>query len=328
MSTKLPTIQTFMVEEDERAFSKALREQLPGMVFVNTGCWPDPDPTSRVYDSIADCADFLGGVALLNTEICSLERYAREYVFKNEYHGYYEPSEFGCGCIQYLRSKMWTGAKEPGLNNGGLAASYKTEEEPEMDAYVRTVFRILRKGAKKLYGVDPKSWEVNDKPYSDYFAWPEAVNQHDHVNGHYLIHHNWVYMTSKPNLFKPDSHNPWVWRNTVARELEFMTNVFVRDADGNCVPDPKIPERQEERRRCLIASIRFYSDNGLLTVAAFDEKGELIDREYRRNDFTEEGWALVCRKDRIDYYPKRGANKGQPDMNLLEKELAKIRAGK
>jgi hypothetical protein len=152
MTTKLPTIQTFMVEEDERAFSKALKEAFPGMVFIDNGCWPDPAP--RTYDSIVDCSDFHGEVTLLNTQIFPLERYAREYVVKNKWHDYYDFANVGYGIIQYLRSKPWN-IEHQGLNNGRLSASYDLEKEPEMDTYVKSVFNVFRKGGCKIVLSEP-----------------------------------------------------------------------------------------------------------------------------------------------------------------------------
>jgi hypothetical protein len=193
MTTKLPTIQTFMVQEDERAFSKALREAFPGMVFIDAGCWPDPEP--RAYDSIVDCSDFHGEVVLLNTQICPLEEYAHKCVFKNKWHDYYEPLSFGRGLIQYLRSKPWN-IEHQGLNNGRLAASYEPEKWPEMDAYVKSVFKVFKKGAAKLYYLNPETWQINERPETRFFAWPEAVKQYDCGDGKYLINHSQAYFTS------------------------------------------------------------------------------------------------------------------------------------
>jgi hypothetical protein len=193
MATKLPQIQTFMGQEDERTFSKALREAFPGMVFIDKGCWPDPAP--RVYDSIVGCSDSHGQITLLNTQICSLEDYAREYVVKNKWHDYYESANVGRGLIQYLRSKPWN-IEHQGLNNGRLAASYDLEKEPEMDAYVKSVFRVFKKGATKLYYLNPETWQINERPTTVFFAWPEAIKQYDCVDGKYLICHSQAYFTS------------------------------------------------------------------------------------------------------------------------------------
>ena len=116
------------------------------------------------------------------------------------------------------------------------------------------------------------------------------------------------------------SDNYFVW-STVA---EFIQSYKVMDADGNIVPDVK---SQEIVRRSLIALRRFYADNGLLKVDAFDSEGKLIDREYRANDFTDEGTEL--RKRKVPAWLKSKASKSDPpDMKLLEKALTEIRAGK
>ncbi|NML31951.1 hypothetical protein [Paraburkholderia antibiotica] len=96
------------------------------------------------------------------------------------------------------------------------------------------------------------------------------------------------------------------------------------DASGNIVPDL---ESQSVVRRMLISRAKFFSDNGLLTVDAFDKSGKLIDRQYFKNDFTEEGLAL-CRRKVPAWMSSKGSKKDPPDMKLLEKALAEIRAGK
>jgi hypothetical protein len=78
-----------------------LKEAFSGIVFIDNGCWPDPAP--RAYDSIVDCSEFHGQVTLLNTQIFSLEDYARLYVVKNKWHDYYDFAGVGYGLIQYLR---------------------------------------------------------------------------------------------------------------------------------------------------------------------------------------------------------------------------------
>ena len=85
------------------------------------------------------------------------------------------------------------------------------------------------------------------------------------------------------------SDNYFVW-GTVA---EFIQSYKVMDAGGNIVPDV---ESQEIVWRSLTALRKFYADNGLLRVAAFDEYGKLIDREYYAGDFTDEGTELRKRK--------------------------------
>ncbi|NML34351.1 hypothetical protein [Paraburkholderia antibiotica] len=96
------------------------------------------------------------------------------------------------------------------------------------------------------------------------------------------------------------------------------------DDDGNFVPDVK---SQEIVRRSLVALRRFFADNELVTVKMFDAKGDLIDREYRKDDFTAEGVELIRRKEGA-WLKSEGSKKDPPDMKLLEKALAEIRAGK
>jgi hypothetical protein len=96
------------------------------------------------------------------------------------------------------------------------------------------------------------------------------------------------------------------------------------DESGNIAPDL---ESQVIVRRRQIALRRFFSDHGLLTVKAFDDEGNLIDRQYRRNDFTDDGFEL-CRRKVPAWMNSKGSKKDPPDMKMLEKALAEIRAGK
>ncbi|MGT2473872.1 hypothetical protein [Paraburkholderia terrae] len=116
------------------------------------------------------------------------------------------------------------------------------------------------------------------------------------------------------------SDNYFVWGPVV----EFIKSYKMMDEKGDIVPDI---ESQEIVRRSLIALRRFYADNGLLTVKAFDDEGCLIDREYRLQDFTEDGTELRKRKVPA-WMNSKGSKKDPPDMKLLEKALVEIRAGK
>ncbi|MEH0871543.1 hypothetical protein [Serratia liquefaciens] len=96
------------------------------------------------------------------------------------------------------------------------------------------------------------------------------------------------------------------------------------DEEGNIVPDL---ESQVIVRRMLIALARFFEKNGLLTVKMFDENGNLIDRRYVRNDFSDQGIELLRRKQAA-WLKSKCAKKDPPDMKILEKALAEIRSGK
>jgi hypothetical protein len=193
MSLKMPTIQTFMIEEDERKFSEIIKENFPEVVFVDIYHWPDPEP--RIYDSIADCSSSIS-VALLNTNIVTIEEYRSRYVMKSKWHDYYEAMNIGCGLIQYLRSRPWN-QNHNGLQDGRLAASYDPDKRPKTDAYVKAIYKLFRKGGVKLYFMNPETWEIQKKPNAKFFAWPEAVKQYDCVNEQFLINNNFAYLTSK-----------------------------------------------------------------------------------------------------------------------------------
>ncbi len=93
---------------------------------------------------------------------------------------------------------------------------------------------------------------------------------------------------------------------------------------GDIVPDL---EAQEISRKRQTALRKFFSDNGLLTVDAFDAKHNLIDREYRKDDFTADGMELLRRKEGA-WLKSKASAKNPPDTKMLEKALAEIRADK
>ncbi|WP_409279592.1 hypothetical protein [Pseudomonas defluvii] len=98
----------------------------------------------------------------------------------------------------------------------------------------------------------------------------------------------------------------------------------VLSENGDIVPDNVA---QEISRRRQVALRKFFHDNNLLGIKAFDDQGFLIDRCYYRNDFTVEGEEL--RKRKVDSWIKsKASSKNPPNMSILEKALAEIRAGK
>jgi len=116
------------------------------------------------------------------------------------------------------------------------------------------------------------------------------------------------------------SENFLVW----GRVAEFAGRYSKMNEAGDIVPDP---DTQQIVTMKLTALRRFFADNGLLTVEAFDAEGNLIDREYRKNDFTAEGVELLRQKEGA-WLKSKASAKNPPDMKLLEKALAEIRAGK
>lgn len=105
---------------------------------------------------------------------------------------------------------------------------------------------------------------------------------------------------------------------------EFAGRYSMMNEKGEIVPDP---ETQQMVKRKLTALRQFFSDNKLLNVEVFDAKGNLIDIAYRRNDFTAEGIELLRRKEGA-WLKSKASTKNPPDVKLLEKALAEIRAGK
>ena len=116
------------------------------------------------------------------------------------------------------------------------------------------------------------------------------------------------------------NHNYSVWGTVESIVAAYK----IMDENGNIVPDV---ESQVIVRRMLTALIRFFADNELLKVKPFDADGKLIDRQYFRSEFSDEGIALIKRKESA-WLDSKASKKNPPDMKILEKALAEIRTGK
>ena len=116
------------------------------------------------------------------------------------------------------------------------------------------------------------------------------------------------------------NHNYSVWGTVESIVAAYK----IMDENGNIVPDV---ESQVIVRRMLTALIRFFADNELLKVKPFDADGKLIDLQYFRSEFTDEGIALIKRKESA-WLDSKASKKNPPDMKILEKALAEIRTGK
>ncbi|MBG3039692.1 hypothetical protein GHV27_17910 [Proteus mirabilis] len=182
---KMPTIETFMTKKDEDDFSKALVSAISTIKFFDHYVWNISYPP--IKQSIALCYDRLNSSAtIFNEEIISLDEY-----IKNEVHPHlsgtgYVGNSMGKSTIQYQHSKEADYAKGC-LMNGGLATSYFPQENPDTDAFVKTVWKIFKKGAKKVYAINRETGELyRDKPETRYFAWPDAAKIYDGTDGRYL----------------------------------------------------------------------------------------------------------------------------------------------
>ncbi|WP_144290423.1 hypothetical protein [Chitinilyticum litopenaei] len=196
MPSKLSTLYLFMTREDEDNFSKNLIEAIPDIIFIDNHPWKTPEPAIR--QSLADCYEKLNsGAVILNNKITTLADYKDNYIGSvrngTEFHG----SPVGEGLIQFEHSKNANYLPD-GLRDGGLAASYDSDSDPETDQFVKAVWKIAKKHAFKLYALDPKTGLIlHDKPSTKFFAWPDAVAKYDQVDGLFLTNNTMAYFTSK-----------------------------------------------------------------------------------------------------------------------------------
>ena len=83
------------------------------------------------------------------------------------------------------------------LRNGRITASYDEVKEPETDKFVKAVWKIFKKGAKKVYLINRETGQIADKPETRFFAWPNAAKKFNGQDGHYLTNHAFAYFVAK-----------------------------------------------------------------------------------------------------------------------------------
>lgn len=193
---KLPALEIFMTAVDAVEFSKILKDQIESVKFITQYIWPDLNiPISDVLDmEIAKNINF----CIINTDILSIEDYKKKYVIHYP-ESNYDGSMVGEGLIGFSCSELADYA--PGsLRDGQLIASYDVVKQPETDKFVKAVWKIFKKGAKKVYLINRETGQIADKPETRFFAWPDAAKKYNGENGHYLTNHAFAYFVAK------DSH--------------------------------------------------------------------------------------------------------------------------
>ncbi|EPQ5230265.1 hypothetical protein LN149_003407 [Providencia stuartii] len=193
---KMLTIEIFMTKKDEQEFSLKLRESFPDIYFIDFHPWDSPFPPMK--NSIALCYDKLNSIVVISDEsIVSQAEYIENDVKPFPTGSGYMGNPIGRGLIQYQHSKE-AGYAKGCIMNGRLTASYFPENDPETDVFVKTVWKIFKKGAQKVYLIDRKTGELSAKPETRFFAWPDAAKTYDGTDGRYLTNHAFAYFVAKP----------------------------------------------------------------------------------------------------------------------------------
>ncbi|KVQ28473.1 hypothetical protein WK01_16115 [Burkholderia cepacia] len=195
MTTKMPTVQTFMTDVDEAVFSGLLKAHIPSVKFIDSFLWSSSVPPA--HDSMAECRGHpFSNVVILDGTICTVERYAREFVGPHPGGGSYIGGNVGPGMIQFLRSREADYASGS-LRDGRMTASYDPSAEPAVDAFVKVVWKIFKKFAQKTYLVNCETGVVSEKPETRFFAWPDAAAKFNGSNGSYLTNSAFVYFVAE-----------------------------------------------------------------------------------------------------------------------------------
>ena len=191
---KLPALEIFMTAVDAVEFSKVLKDQIESVKFIKQGIWPSRNvPVFDVLDiETAKNIDF----SILNTSIFSIERYKEEYVMPHPAGSGYIGGWEGKGLVRFSCSRIADYDTES-LRNGRLTASYDLVKRPETDKFVKAVWKIFKKGAKKVYLINRETGQIAEKPETRFFAWPDAAKKYNGENGHYLTNHAFAYFVAK-----------------------------------------------------------------------------------------------------------------------------------
>ena len=81
----------------------------------------------------------------------------------------YDGAMVGEGLVRFSCSEL-PGYDTESLRNGRLTASYDLLNEPETDKFVKAVWKIFKKGAKKVYLINRETGQIADKPETRFFC--------------------------------------------------------------------------------------------------------------------------------------------------------------
>jgi len=172
----------FMTPADERAYSEQLKAKFPALAFIDGASW-NALPPPRSGD-IASAKSMI--VLLLDEQIVSFQDYASRLVKPHPSGSGYMGGQVGSGLVQFWKSTTTKDAPTH-LQNGRIAASYDSGDTAT-DAFVKGVWSVARKGARKVYAVDRATGTVSERPDNQFLAWPDAATQYNGEGGKYLAH--------------------------------------------------------------------------------------------------------------------------------------------
>lgn len=187
MPDTMKSIELFMTEADEEAFSTSIKKQIGSVRFIDDFSWESPIVQYR--ESLASCGPH---AAILCTDIVPLNSFETTMIAPHPSGVGFIPGTIGKGLIQFQSSCMADYNKDC-LKNGRLAASYNSTGDPETAAFVTAVWKAFKTNAIKVNLIDIKSGEILNKPEARFFAWPDAASNYDGTNRNYLSNHAMAY---------------------------------------------------------------------------------------------------------------------------------------
>lgn len=191
-----PGIEVFMTPLDERNFLSEIHESIRDVLFIEQYVWNKPKaPIIGPINTLE--TDASSDFCMLNTGIQSIHEYHKNHVREHLSGSGYTGDCVGEGLIQFLRSRNADYAARC-LRNGTLSASYDPSVDPDTEAFTKSVWKILKRGSKRVYSIDLTTKEVSSKPETRFFAWPDAAERYNGDDEKYLTNTFHAYFVTRP----------------------------------------------------------------------------------------------------------------------------------
>lgn len=181
MSSKLPQLQVFLEPSDEQDLSARIKTAHPDVRFFGTAGF-SRSRIPEVQDSFACCTGSV--VIMISEHLLPLSDYTEKMVIPHPSGTGFLAGRTGRGLVQFCRGGV--PAFDPlGLQCGSISAGYDAADAV-MAKFVKSIMKIVRQGAKKVFFIDPALATPVNVAQPGYWAWPAAARDYDGREGRFL----------------------------------------------------------------------------------------------------------------------------------------------